>query len=286
MRLRRFEGPMLAAPAMLLIFLIIIFPLFYAIYSSLFPLEYMQLGQFVGLKNYSNTLKDIKFWESLKITFIISLSAMAISSLLGTVLAIWLDHKDGFFGYIIQLVGLVPWVTSMMVAAMLWKWTFDGEMGLMNYLLTSIGFEPINFFSSSINAVSTTIFVIAWRTVGYSMVMILAGLKGIPGDLIEASQVDGANGWQVFWYMKLPMIKTPVLISAIVLTMSNFNNNTIPMVLTSGGPAGATDVITLLLYRTGFSYFQFGKASALAVLVFIVNVVLVVIYVKAVKYEI
>jgi ABC-type sugar transport system permease subunit len=118
------------------------------------------------------------------------------------------------------------------------------------------------------------------------MVMILAGLKGISGDLIEAAQVDGANGRQVFWRVKLPMIKTPALISSVVLTMSNFNNNTIPMVLTSGGPANATNVITLNLYRVGFTYFQFGKACALAFVVFTINILLVVFYVKAVRYEV
>ncbi len=286
MKVHRFEGPLLVAPAMVLIFLILIFPLFFAVYSSMYRLEYMQLGEFVGLNNYLNILKDPKLWPSLRVTLIISLSAMALSLTIGTMMAVWLDRRGGVLGYAIQLVGLIPWVISMMVAAMLWKWVFDGEMGLMNYLLSSIGMKQINFFSSATSAVLTTIFVFAWRTIGYSMVMILAGLKGISRELIEASQVDGANSWQVFRFIKLPMIKTPALISSIVLTMSNFNNNTIPMVLTSGGPAGATNVITLNLYRTGFTYFQFGKASALAFIVFVINVLLVVIYVKAVRYEV
>jgi ABC-type sugar transport system permease subunit len=105
-------------------------------------------------------------------------------------------------------------------------------------------------------------------------------------EFIEAAQVDGANSIQVFFKIKLHMIKTPALISSIVLTMSNFNNVTIPMILTSGGPGEATNVITLMLYRMGFGYYQFGLASALSFLVLLFNIILVVIYVKAVKYKI
>jgi ABC-type sugar transport system permease subunit len=286
MKVRRIEGPLLATPAMILIFFIMIFPLFYTVYCSLYNLDYMKFGNFLGLSNYIKIFKDAKFWPSLRVTFIISLVGVVVSLVIGTMLAVWVDKKQGLFGYIIQLTGLVPWVTSMVVAALLWKWVFDGEMGLLNYILSLLGIEPLNLFSTAPRAIGTTIFVIAWRTIGYSMVMILAGLKGISGDLIEAAQVDGANGWQVFWRVKLPMIKTPALISSVVLTMSNFNNNTIPMVLTSGGPANATNVITLNLYRVGFTYFQFGKACALAFVVFTINILLVVFYVKAVRYEV
>lgn len=285
-KISKWEAPVLVLPAMVLIFVIMIFPLFYTIYCSLQSLDYMQFGGFVGLKNYVKIFSDPKFWPSIRVTLTISLAAVAVSLVVGTLLAIWVDKKSGLFNYAIQLTGLVPWVTSMVVAALLWKWVFDGESGLLNYALSTLGIRPINFFSSGPSAVATTVFVIAWRTIGYSMVMILAGLKGLSCDLIEAAAVDGANANQIFWRIKLPMIRTPALISTIVLTMSNFNNNTIPMVLTSGGPADATNVITLNLYRMGFSYFQFGKASALAFVVFVINIVLVTIYIKAVKYEI
>lgn len=286
MKIGKWEAPVLVLPAMILIFVIMIFPLFYTVYCSVQSLDYMQFGGFVGLKNYAKIFADPKFWPSIQVTLTISLAAVAVSLVLGTLLAIWVDSEFCRFGYAVQLTGLIPWVTSMVVAALLWKWVFDGESGLLNYFLSTLGMRPVNFFSSGPAAVATTVFVIAWRTIGYSMVMILAGLKGLSHELIEAASVDGASSNQIFWRIKLPMIKTPALISTIVLTMSNFNNNTIPMVLTSGGPADATNVITLNLYRMGFSYFQFGKASALAFVVFAINLILVTIYIKAVKYEI
>ena len=104
--------------------------------------------------------------------------------------------------------------------------------------------------------------------------------------LLEAARVDGANTWQALMRIKLPLIKTPMLLSTIVLTMSNFNNNTVPLILTGGGPGTATNVISLELYRMGFTYYKFGLASALSVLVFLVNIVFVVLYVRMIKYDV
>lgn len=283
---RKIEGPLLIAPATILIVMIMVVPLFYTLYCSFSNMDYMQFNGYVGLKNYIQILGDRNTWTSLLTTLVITFTGVAISLVFGTLLAIWVDRKHGIVAYGIELIGLTPWVISMVVAALLWKWVLDGDMGLFNYLRNLVGLDNVYVFLKKNYAVMTTIFVIAWRTIGYSMVMILAGLKSLPGEVLEAAQVDGANAFTTFWKIKLPMIKTPMLISSIVLTMSNFNNVTIPMVMTGGGPGTATNVISLMLYKTGFSYYQFGPASALSVLVFVINIVFVVIYVKAVKYEI
>lgn len=283
---RKYEGPLLVLPAVLLITSIMIVPLFYTVYCSVSNIDYMMFNGFVGWKNYAKILTNPIIYRALSTTLVITFASVVISMVLGTILAVWADSQTPVFAYIIELVGLVPWVTSMVVAALLWKWIMDGDMGLMNYLLNLLGFDSLHLLSNEKGAVATTVFVIAWRTVGYSMVMILAGLKGVPKELIEAAAVDGASNWQNFWRVKVPLIKTPVLIASIVLTMSNFNNVTIPMVFTGGGPGEATNVISLELYKMGFNYYQFGPASALSVLLFILNIIFVVIYVKAVKYEI
>lgn len=266
--------------------MIMVIPLFYTLYCSFLDMDYMQYGGFVGLQNYVDVLSDPETWTSMLTTLVITFSGVIISLVLGTLLALWADRKRGVVAYLIELIGLTPWVISMVVAALLWKWVLDGDMGLFNHLRNLVGLENTYVFLRKDYAVMTTIFVIAWRTIGYSMVMILAGLKSLPGEVIEASQVDGANAFTTFWKIRLPMIKTPMLISSIVLTMSNFNNVTIPMVMTGGGPGNATNVISLMLYKMGFSYYQFGPASALSVVVFAINIIFVVTYIKAVKYDI
>lgn len=282
---KKYEGPLLALPAVLLIASIMIVPLFYTVYCSFSNIDYMMFSGFAGLDNFKKIITNPGIYRSLSITLVITLSSVIISMVLGTLLAVWADGQRPVFAYIIELVGLVPWVTSMVVAALLWKWIMDGDMGLMNYVLNLFGIRSVHLLSKENTALLATVFVIAWRTVGYSMVMILSGLKGVPDNLIEAAAVDGAGQWSIFWKIKVPLIKTPILISSIVLTMSNFNNVTIPMVFTGGGPGEATNVISLELYKMGFHYYQFGPASALSILIFLLNIIFVVIYVKAVKYE-
>lgn len=271
---------------MLLIFALLIWPLFYTVFCSFFKLDYLNFGGFVGLNNYRMILNDKNVYASFGVTFLVTLCSTGISLILGLVLALWIDKRNGLMAFGIELVGLLPWVISMMVGAMLWRWILNGDTSLFNYFLSLLGKEPVQLFNRKSAAVATLIAVMAWRTIGYSMVMTLAGLKGVPEALVEAARVDGANAWQVLSRIRLPLIKTPMLISAIVLTMSNFNNNTVPMVLTSGGPSNATNVITLYLYKLSFDYYKFGTASALSTLLFAVNAVMIVLYIRMVKYEI
>lgn len=279
-------GALLVLPATCLILIILISPLFFAMYISLYNADYLSLSTFVGLKNYIRILSNKQIVKSIGTTFIISLSGLVISMVLGTALALWVDKKNGRFAYLLQIVGLIPWVTSMVVGGLLWKWILDPDLGLCNYVLKTLGFPTFNIYKTGFSAVMAVILVMAWRTVGYAMVMILAGLKGIPEDVIEAGNVDGANKFQIFWSIKMPLIKTPLMISSIVLFMSNFNNVTIPMVLTGGGPGTATTVTSLELYRQAFTFYKFGDASALSFIIFVINAVLTIVYIKAVKYDV
>lgn len=279
-------GTVLVLPATCLILLILISPLFFAFFISLYNADYLSLTTFVGLKNYVRILNNKQMIHSIGLTFFISFTGLAVSMVLGTALALWVDKKNGTFAYMIQLIGLIPWVTSMVVGGLLWKWILDPDLGLCNYLLKLVGLPAVNIYQTGASAVAAVILVMAWRTVGYAMVMILAGLKGIPSDVIEAGNVDGASRFQIFWMIKIPLIKTPLMISSIVLFMSNFNNVTIPMVLTGGGPGNATTVTSLELYRQAFSFYKFGDASALSFVIFLINAVLTIVYIKAVKYDV
>ena len=286
MRFSKKMGPVLILPAMLFILAFLIWPLVYTFYCSFFKLDYLQNGGFVEFKNYLKIFRDKQVFDSFRVTFIVTIASTVISMLLGLILALWIEKREGMTAFAIELVGLLPWVISMMVGSMLWRWILNGDTSLFNYLIKSLGREPILLFNNKDSAVVTLIWVMAWRTIGYSMVMILAGLKSISTDLIEAARVDGANSWNVLMRIKIPLIKTPLLISSIVLTMSNFNNNTVPMVLTTGGPSNATNVITLYLYKLSFTYYRFGVSSALSTILFVINAVMIILYIRMVKYDI
>ena len=215
----------------------------------------------------------------------VTVASTAISIVGGLMMALWIDRRGGFFSYLIEMVGLIPWVISMVVAGLLWRWLFNGDLGLFNLILKGLGMEPIYVIQNRNSAIIALIFVMSWRTIGYSMVMLLAGLKGIDGTLLEAARVDGATFLQTLFRIRLPLIKSNLLLSTIVLTVSNFTNNTVPKVLTSGGPANATNVITLEQYNLSFVYYEFGRSSALSVLIMAVVVVIIACYIKVAKYE-
>ena len=274
------------APAMAVLILCLILPLFYTIYCSLFKLDHLVNGGFVGMKNYVTLLTHRKVQDSLLLTLGITLISTLLSVLLGLAMALWIDRKTGFFAYLIEMLGLVPWVISMVVAGLLWRWLFHGDLGLFNMILRMLGLNPVYVVQNKIPAIIALIFVMVWRLVGYAMIMILAGLKGLDGGLIEAAKVDGASPFQLLIYIKLPLIKSSVLLSTIVLTISNFTNNTVPKVLTGGGPSNATNVITLYQYNLGFQYYKFGTSAALSVLIMLITSLIIVLYIKVSNYRI
>lgn len=273
-------------PAMSVLLLFLVVPLIYTFYCSLYNLDYLIKGDFLGLGNYISIVQNSRIIKSFEFTLFITIISTGLSVLIGLVLALWIDRKHGLFAYLIEIFGLIPWVISMVVAALLWRWLFNGDLGLFNMILRKLGFDPIYVVQNKNSAIIALVFVLVWRLVGYAMVMILAGLKGLDNALIEAARVDGASPLQLLWHIKLPLIKTSVLLSTIVLTVSNFTNNTVPKVLTSGGPNDATNVITLYQYNLGFRYYQFGTSAALSILIMLITSLIIVLYIKVSDYRI
>lgn len=271
-------------PAMFLLIMFLVVPLFYSVYCGMFSFKYMSKGRFMGLKNFIYCLTDKVILNSFKTTFIVTFSATAISVVAGLLLALWIDKKHGAFAYSIEMVGLIPWVISMVVASLLWRWLLNGDMGLLGFISNWVG-HPIYVLENKKSALIALIFIMSWRTIGYAMVMLLAGLKSLDKTLLEAASIDGASKMQILFRIKLPLIMTNFLLSLIVLTVSNFTNNTVPRALTNGGPAHATNVITLEQYLLSFEYFEFGKSSALSLLIMLATAVIIGCYMKVTKYK-
>lgn len=277
---------LLSAPAMFFIIVFLLFPLAYCFYCSFWRCDYMEFTRFMGFQNYIDVMGDKKTWESINLSFFISAVSLVIALVSGVLLALWINAASSGFAYILEIIVLIPWTTSQVVAAMLWKWLLKDDTGLLNYLLSRLGMNTVRFLSDKKIVVASLIGVITWRVIGYVMVQMVAGLKAIPKEYEEAAMIDGANKWQLFWQVRLPQLKTPMAISSIIVALSNLNNLTVPMTLTGGGPGRATTVISILAYNESFSYYHFGEASALSIALCLINFVLTILYVKAVKYEI
>jgi len=283
--MKKYVGPLLALPGFTVMIAVLVVPVGFSIYVSLYDCDYLQFTRFLGLGNYVRVLSDRSMLMDFARTFYVTFVSMGLSMVVGALLALWIHQSRPLVAYSLQMIGLIPWVTSMVVAALLWKWLLDYELGLINYLLAVVGLGRQSLLSSVSTSIYGVIFVIMWRTVGYSMVMVLAGLKTIPAELEEAAAIDGCHRWQILRHVRLPLIKTQLLVSSIVLTMSNFNNFVVPQTLTGGGPGSSSNVISITMYKEGFNYARYGLSSAIALLILLVNIVMVVNYVKAVKYE-
>lgn len=276
----------LVLPSAVFVLLFLVAPVFYAFWCSLWRCDYMNFTKFVGLDNYIGVFKNASFIRSFFLTMKISLAGFAISLALGVLFAVWIDKMRRISAYILEMIILVPWVTSMVVSALLWKWLFQDSLGLVNYLLNEVGLASVKFLSDKNVVVWTLIFVTSWRLIAYAMIQVLAGLKAIPKDYEEAAIIDGATRSQLFWRIKIPMLKTPLAVSSIIIALSNINNVVVPRALTGGGPGEATMVLGIKVYNESFSYFHFGDSSAMSILLCLINFILIILYVKAVKYDV
>lgn len=279
-------GPILVLPSFVFIFMFLVFPVFFGAYFSFLDVRFLRPSGFAGLENFVFVLSNPEVVSAIGRSLFVSVAAAAITIVIGFIIANWADRRIRGYSNTIQIVSLVPWVTSMVVGALLWKWIFASQLGLYNYTRSLLGLELVQPLDRASSALTTLIFVLSWRTIGYAMVMLLAGLKMVPKTLIESSKMDGANEFQRVIYIIIPTIRTPLLIASIVVTLSNMNNVTVPMVLTGGGPGNATNVVSLELYRTGFVYNDYGGASALFLIVFALNVLLIYLYMRMVKWNV
>lgn len=286
MRQRINLGPLLVFPSFVFIFMLLVFPIAFGFFFSLFDAHFLELRKFIGLGNFLRIFRNGEVLASIVRALGISVVSCAITTVVGFLLAFWSHRSSGPFGYWIQIVGLVPWIISMVVGSLLWKWIFAGELGLFNYIITALGLRAVPLLTEPAPAMGVLSYVIIWRTIGYSMIMILSGLKTVPEQIIEASKVDGCTPIQTILHVILPSIKTQLLVAVIVVTLSNLNNVDVPLTLTGGGPANATNVVSLELYRMAFVYNNFSGASALAIVVFAINVLLIATYVRLLKWEI
>jgi ABC-type sugar transport system permease subunit len=169
------------------------------------------------------------------------------------------------------------------VGALLYKWVVVNDLGLGRYIMEQLGQFGYDPLSDPVQAMIILIIYSVWRHLGFVMLLMLSGLKSIPADLYEAAHVDGANAWQRFVRITLPLLRTPMLIAVVIETVANINNIEGPLVVTGGGPAGSTNVLAHDLYVRAFVSYDYSTALALGISMFIFNIVLAISYVKLVN---
>lgn len=261
------------APALAVIGLFFILPVVAALLLSLTDFDLYALAdtsnlRFVALRNYVDTLHTPLFWEALVNTLYFVGVGVPLSMLVSLAMALLLDSRLARFKGFFRTALFAPVVTTVVAVAVIWRYLFNTQYGLVNYALTSLGFGAIDWLGDAHWSMPTIILFAVWKNFGYNMIILLAGLQAIPGELYEAARIDGASAWQRLRHVTLPMLAPTLLLVAIITIAGYFQLFAEPYVMTRGGPLRSTTSVLYYMYEEGFRWWNLGRASAIAFLLF------------------
>jgi multiple sugar transport system permease protein len=250
----------------------------YAVYTS-FVLSFHEWNilepekPFVGLDNYREVLRDDAFWDSVGHSVYFVLGSVPATMAIALVLALLLNTKIRGLG-LFRTAYYLPVITPLVIAAIIWKWVYNGDFGLLNFYLVQLNIidEPVQWLGDTTWAMPAVIVMNIWKGVGFNMVVYLAGLQAIPAEYYEAADVDGAGPWQQFRRITLPLVAPTTFFLLVINTIGSMKAFDQIFVMTQGGPpgpGGATTTVVYYIYTTAFKFFRMGYASALAYTLFL-----------------
>jgi len=258
------------APAVIVFAVFMIYPI---IHSFVLSFQSFEGGkyEFIGLRNYIRLFKDPIFWSSIGNTLIYLVIQVPVMIFLSLLLAVLIEQRYLRGRAFFRMSIFLPTITALVAYSIIFKLLFNTDYGFVNFLLSLLGIEKVDWLNTTWGARLTIILGITWRWTGYNMVIMIAGLNAIPEDLYESAELDGATSFDKFRYITVPMMKSIILFVSITSTIGTLHLFDESLILTNGGPDNATISIGHYLYNSGFRYFKFGYAAAISyVLVFII----------------
>lgn len=281
LRRERWHGYYFLLPAIVLTAILIVVPLGRALWTSLYRTRGLRFD-FVGLDNYAYLLTNADFWNSLRLSGIFTAACVSLHMILGLAIALMLNRVV-FARTLLRVGFLAPWIVAPSIGAVIWVWLLEPQFGVVNYMLSSLGL--IGRYQAWLGegdlALWAVIIVDVWRGTPFVMLLILAGLQGIPKDQYEAAAIDGATAWQQFRFITLPNLRYLLIVAStldIIYTVRHFD---VIAVMTGGGPIGATEVLPVLIYNTAFTQNNFGRASAIGILLLGIILIFSIFYLRA-----
>lgn len=261
---------MFILPALLGTLIFIIIPVICSFSLSFADWDLLNDVEFVGLSNYKSILADSLFWKMLGNTFVYAISVSVLGVIIPLALACILNNKiRGSEFY--KTAYFIPFITPMIVIALVWQWIFDPNIGGINVLLNL----HINWLYDKSYAMPVLIAVSVWKLIGYNMIIFLSGLSSINQELLEASKIDGAGGFNTFRYVTVPLLSSTIFFVIVITSISSFQVFDLIYMMTQGGPENSTMVLVYSIYKYAFEYFDVGRASAIAYVLFAIIFVLV-----------
>lgn len=272
-------------PILLVIFLFILFPVIGTLWTSFFQDISFMPKKLVGFRNYARIFTNPNFWKALMFTLLFGLATVVLEAIFGLIFALLLNETFPGRG-IMRAVILIPWAIPTIVSAKIWKLMYEYTYGVINFLITTLGFsaDKINWLGTTNSAFWSLVISDVWKTTPFVVIILLAGLQAIPRDLYKQARVDGAKMFKRFRSITLPLVAPVLLIALIFRTIDAIRIFDLVYVLTGGAPGGSTETLSFI----GYNYFSgdnYGMGSAVSVITFIVSFTITVIYIKLGKFE-
>jgi len=271
--LKRWLGPdgtwawLFLLPSALGILVFNLLPIVGSFYLSLTKWNLLGTPRFVGLQNYQDLFADSRFFQVMGQTFAFVGATVVLDVVLGLLLAVALHQRLKGVAWL-RAAYFIPYVSSMVAIAIVWGWLFDPRYGALNAVLKGVGLDPVFWLSDPRWALPSLVVVTVWKGLGYTMLLFLAGLQAIPKHYEEAASLDGAGAWRIFRSVTLPLLSPTVFLVTTISLINAFQVFDVVYMLTGGGPANQTSVLVFWLYQNAFSYFNMGKATAIAYVLF------------------
>jgi multiple sugar transport system permease protein len=281
--LRKAQPYLLLTPALLFVLLIVVYPVLCTFYYSVTDYKIWSSNniKFIGLSNYTKLFHDPVFLQASLNTLKWVVIVLIVQFLLGLGIALLLNMNFKF-RLIARGLVLIPWITPSIMTSLMWMWMYNGNFGIINYILQALHLTKqfIPFLSQTSTAIYSVMFTYIWQGVPYFALMLTAGLSGISPVLYEASSVDGANHWNAFWHITLPSLKNIIFITTLLRMIWIANNVDLIYMMTGGGPADSTMTLSVLSFVTAQKGFDFGYASAISVCLSVCLLFVAFFYIK------
>jgi sn-glycerol 3-phosphate transport system permease protein len=267
----RLFGILTALPAIILLCIFTVYPVFYLVYKSLFSGSLISAKkEFVGLDNYKEILGSETFHKVLLNTIVYTVLFVGLTMVLAIIIAVWLNgSRQKKLNNMVQACIFTPHVISMVSVSIVFLWLMEPDTGFFNMVLTSLGFEKNPFLSSPSTAMLSLVLVMVWKSVGYYVLLILAALQTVPVSIYEAAELDNTPPIRTFFKITLPMISPTILFTSVVASIASFKVFDAVNVMTQGGPVDSTNTLVYYIYAYAFRYGKPGIACAAGVVLLV-----------------
>ena len=281
----RLRPYIMIAPAMIGIFVFVVYPILYLIYLSLYDYNLMNKAKskFIGLDNFKEILSREDFYKSLYNTIIYTGGVVIATLVISVALAVWLK-KNTKFNQFVQAGIFMPHIVSIVSIALVWLWMMDPSIGFLNYILKTLGLPTSQWLQSSKTALFSIILVSVWQGIGYYVLIIVAALQGISPNIYEAAELDNASKFKVFYKITLPMISPQLFFVLIIMTIGSFKVFDTVRVMTSGGPNNATNTLVYYIFNNRTT--NIGYASATGIVLLVIISILTFVYFRVLSRKV